>query len=100
MKKYGILLVDDDPLILSTVGPALQDRGYNVTTAANGQIAIERLDKNKFDMVITDLVMEEIDGITVLKKVKEIHPETVVIILTGYLAIYVRLVSGLILHLY
>jgi len=84
MKKYRILLVDDDPLILNTIGPALKDHDYDVTTAENGQVAIEQLDKHKFDLVLTDLVMEEIDGITVLKKVKKVHPETVVIILTGY----------------
>lgn len=84
MRGYSILLVDDDPFILTGIGQDLESEGYSVTTASNGEKAIELLKKTNFDLVITDLVMDKIDGIQVLKEAKEINPETMVIILTGY----------------
>ena len=84
MKIYKILLVDDDLLILQSISSALEQEGYQVTTAANGEIAIELINKNNFDLVLTDLVMDTVDGVAVLKKAKEKNPECVVIILTGY----------------
>lgn len=84
MRKYSILLVDDDPFILTGVGQNLESEGYQVTTAESGEIALDLLNKSVFDLVISDLVMDKIDGIQVLKKAKKINPETMVIILTGY----------------
>lgn len=84
MKKYTILLVDDDPFILKGIGRGLESEGYRVTTADCGQAAIELLKKSAFDLVITDLIMDEVDGIQVLKKSKEMYPESMVIILTGF----------------
>ncbi len=84
MKKYEILLVDDDDLLLSAVGEELESEGYGVTTAQSGEEALAILDKRSFDVVLTDLVMGLIDGILVLKKSKELHPETMVIIFTGH----------------
>lgn len=84
MREYELLLVDDDSLILSTIGPAIESAGYNVTTAANGQEAVEKLADGCFDLVLTDLVMDSIDGIGVVKKAKEINPDIMTIILTGY----------------
>jgi DNA-binding NtrC family response regulator len=84
MRQSTILLVDDDPFILSTLGPAIAGYGYQVETAATGESAVELFEKDPFDLVITDLVMKEADGIDVLKKSKEADPETAVIILTGH----------------
>ncbi len=84
MRDYMIMLVDDDPLILKGVGKHLETEGYGVTTAESGEKAIDLLDSKVFDLVITDLVMEEIDGIQVLKKAKEVNPDIMVIILTGF----------------
>jgi len=84
MRKYEILLVDDDPFILKSIGPALESEGYNVTTADNGKEAVEMVARNDFDLVLTDMVMESVDGMDVLKAAKEVNPDTMVIILTGY----------------
>ena len=84
MKNYSILLVDDDHLILKSLGPALEGRGYEVATSDNGAKAIEMITDSHYDMVITDLVMTPVNGIEVLKKSKEIRPEILVIILTGF----------------
>jgi DNA-binding NtrC family response regulator len=82
MKK--ILLVDDEKIILETLGENLKDAGYNLTSAENGGEAIARLKKENYDLIVTDLVMEGIDGIQLLTAAKEINPDIPVIILTGY----------------
>jgi PAS domain S-box-containing protein len=82
--QYAILLVDDDPFILQGIGLGLKAQGYAVTTADSGRAAIELLKDEAFDLVITDLIMDDVDGIGVLKTCKKIHPDTMVIILTGF----------------
>ncbi|KPJ76153.1 MAG: response regulator receiver protein [Deltaproteobacteria bacterium SG8_13] len=84
MKGHSILLVDDDPFILTGIGQSLETEGYRITTAESGELALELMKKTQFDLVITDLVMDRIDGIQVLKKAKEINSDSMVIILTGY----------------
>ena len=84
MKNYSILLVDDDLLILKGISNNLKRKGYHVTEADSGERAVELLEQFSFDLVLTDLVMEQIDGIRVLKKAKELNSEIMVIILTGY----------------
>jgi DNA-binding response OmpR family regulator len=84
MKKYNLLLVDDDPFILEGIGEDLESRGYQVTRASSGDKAVKLLKQDNFDLVITDLVMEKTDGIQVLKKSKEIDATIMVIILTGF----------------
>jgi DNA-binding NtrC family response regulator len=84
MEKYRILLVDDDPFILEGIGADLESQGFDVTKTDRGNLALQLLRANRFDLVITDLVMEDTDGIQVLKNAKELNPDTMVIILTGY----------------
>jgi len=84
MKKYKLLLVDDDPFILEGIGEDLESNGYQVTRASDGESAVELLETTQFDLVITDLVMDSTDGIQVLKKTKELNSDAQVIILTGF----------------
>ncbi len=84
MNNYSILLVDDDPLLLLSIGKSLEKDGYQITSTDSGERAIEMLHKEPFDLIITDLVMQPIDGIEILKKAKEINADIMVIILTGY----------------
>jgi YesN/AraC family two-component response regulator len=84
MKKYKLLLIDDDPLVLKGIGSSLKAEGYKVTVAENGEKALEILEKKVFDVVITDKVMGDVDGLQILKTVKKSNPETIVIILTGH----------------
>ncbi len=81
--KFNILVVDDDPSLLETNFFILEDKGYQTITATSGEQAIEALESRCFDLVITDLNMGKVNGIAVLKKAKELHPETPVIITTG-----------------
>ena len=84
MKKYNILLVDDDPFILEGMGEDLETHGYQVTRASSGERALALLASMDFDLVITDLVMERMNGVQVLKKTKEFNREIQVILLTGF----------------
>jgi len=84
VKKYNILLVDDDPFILEGIGEDLESNGYHVTRAESGEIALALLESIDFDLVITDLVMDSTNGIQVLQKIKSLNPEVQVIILTGF----------------
>jgi len=84
MKKYSILLVDDDPAIREGTGQYLEEIGYQIRLAESGEKAIDMLKAEPCDLIITDLVMEKVDGIQVLKIAKELHPETMGIVLTGF----------------
>jgi DNA-binding NtrC family response regulator len=84
VRKNEILLVDDDPLVLESVGLVLENKGYSVKTADNGENALEKIAKDHFDLVLSDLVMDKVDGITVLKYAKQKDPDLKVILLTAY----------------
>ncbi len=84
MRPYEIMLVDDDPLVLLSMGEALENEGYVVVRADSGEMALGQLAGNRFDLVMTDLVMREIDGLSVLHRAKELYPDVPVLILTGY----------------
>jgi len=83
----SILLVDDEIINLQNVGHFLTKKGYQVTTAANGNEAISLLNLKVFDLVITDLKMPDVDGVQVMTSAKQIHPEIEVIIVTGFATI-------------
>lgn len=84
MERKKVLLVDDEEVIRNSLAREIGLENYDIATAADGDEAITRLRLNKYDLVITDLVMPDIDGIGVLRAAKEIVPETCVIILTGH----------------
>ena len=84
MKNSEILFVDDEKDLLVTVEEYLSQKGYNITVVDSGLKALELTKKSRFDILITDLKMPEVNGIDLLKAVKECQPETEVIILTGY----------------
>ena len=80
----GILLVDDEPGILFVLTHTFQDNEYVVETASNGTEAIEKLRKNTYYVVVLDLNMQPVTGIEVLKELRSLNQETVVIILTAH----------------
>ena len=79
-----ILVVDDEPDMLSTCRKFLEREGYEVSVAENGRKGIEAMDVFRPDLVITDLKMPGLDGMEVLRRAKEDHPETVVMMFTGF----------------
>lgn len=82
-RKNTILIVEDNPDLLYLTYEILEYENYLVTTATNGKAAIKALSENNFDLVITDLNMGQVNGISVLKKAKELNPGTTVIIMTS-----------------
>jgi signal transduction histidine kinase len=80
----NILLVDDEEGIRKVLGISLADRGYAVTTAANGRKALQLFKGIKPSIVLTDIKMPGMDGIELLQKIKELDPDTEVIMITGH----------------
>lgn len=79
-----ILVVDDDPAIPELVKEILSAAGYAVDTASNGREALARLQAHPYDLVLTDMVMPEMGGMEVVQYLRLHHPDTMVIVLTGY----------------
>ena len=79
-----ILVVDDERSMRDFLSIMLKKVGYDVTTAVDGEEAVKILHKDIFDLVITDLKMPKVDGLQVLKTVKDLSPDTVVIVITAF----------------
>jgi len=79
-----ILLVDDEKSVRTTLSMFLTKAGYNLEESSNGNDTIEKVNQKFYDLIITDLKMKPIDGMEVLKKVKEINPMTEVIVMTAF----------------
>jgi DNA-binding NtrC family response regulator len=84
MPKTSILVVDDEKDICRALNIVLSKEGYSVTEAYNGEQAVERLQKQSYDIILTDIKMEKIDGFEVLKQVQSICPGTSVVMMTAF----------------
>ena len=84
MTGNSILLIDDEEILLEAVSDDLRESGYEVTTAISGEEGLKSFETLQHDLVITDLKMENMDGLEVSRKVKELNPKTPIMILTGY----------------
>jgi DNA-binding NtrC family response regulator len=82
--KNKILVVDDEDALRTVLAAELEGEGYQVTTAADGQEAINILSSAGFDLILLDIKMPNVDGFEVLKLAKERHPATKIIMLTGF----------------
>lgn len=83
-RNFRVLVVDDEEIARTNLKHVLDREGYRVDTAAHGAEALERMHSTVFDLVLTDLKMDKLDGIGLLEKIKNQYPETSVIIFTGY----------------
>lgn len=84
MANERILVVDDQPLMALTCAEILAEAGYQTHTANNGRQALERLEKERFDLLLADLKMPGVDGLAVLRRGRELHPDLVAIMMTSY----------------
>ena len=82
--KESILIIDDDVELLKVLGRSIEKMGYKVLTDAYSASGLSQMTSEKPDILITDLIMESMDGIELLQKAKALNPEIMVIILTGY----------------
>lgn len=83
-EQLEVLLLDDEPIVGKRLKPALAKVGCNVEVFEQPAMALKRIDEKKFDVVVTDIRMDEIDGIQVLEHVTKRSPRTKVIMITGY----------------
>ena len=83
-QRTSILILDDEAIDLKRLKPALEKAGYEVEIFTRSADALSRVNEKRFDIVITDLKMEGIDGMQFLTQVKELYPATEVIVITGF----------------
>jgi DNA-binding NtrC family response regulator len=79
-----ILIVDDEKIALKNLEHVMKKEGYDVTATQSGQNALKLIDEHQFDVALTDLRMEKVDGMQILKRCREKHPDSEVIMITGY----------------
>lgn len=79
-----ILILDDEPIVGKRLKPSLEKKGYQVEIFVESMEALKRIKEQDFDIVITDLKMEGVDGMQFLSEVKERSPRTEVIVITGF----------------
>jgi DNA-binding NtrC family response regulator len=82
--QLEILVLDDEPIVCARLKPALEKDGYYVETFTESTNAKKRLEEHRFDIVVTDLKMADIDGMQLYRFIKEKWPETRVIIISGF----------------
>ncbi len=82
--KYSVLVVDDDKLVNEMITETIQRAGYNCRSVFSAEEALAVMNNESFDIILTDLKMNEMDGIDLLRQVKKNNPEVVVVIMTAY----------------
>jgi two-component system response regulator AtoC len=79
-----VLVVDDEPMIVTLLSTVFREKGWDVAEARSGSDGIDQLERGRFDVILTDLVMPGDTGMDLLRAAKEIHPDVEVILMTGY----------------
>lgn len=79
-----ILIIDDEKIALKNLEHVMKKEGYSVVATQSGQNALKLLEEQSFDVVLTDLRMEKVDGMQILKRCHELYPDTEVIMITGF----------------
>lgn len=88
-KTLRIMVIDDEQIVGKRLKPALEKAGDIVETFENGRAALDRFEQQQFDIVVTDIRMDEIDGIEILQRIMARSDRTKVIIITGYATVEV-----------
>lgn len=78
-----ILVIDDEPDILKLISKILEKAGYKVMTAENGRLADKLFNEHPFDLVITDIVMPQKEGLEIILQLKENSPDTKILAISG-----------------
>ncbi len=84
MNRGKVLVIDDESIVRTSCKRILSPDGYEVRLASNAFEGIKMLEQEQFDLVLTDLKMPDMDGISVLETIKQRWPQTQVIVITGY----------------
>ncbi len=92
--KIHVLIVDDDEAHADAVAESLERVGYECTVATSGAKAASLIETRNFDVIVTDLMMDEVDGLEILRRAKEELPDAEVILLTGHASVKLALAAG------
>jgi len=82
--KGNILVVDDEQIVLKSCERVLKPEGYEVDTATSGNEALALLEKNKYDLIVTDIKMPEMDGLEFMRRVRVKNPDINIVVITGH----------------
>ncbi|MBI3950452.1 MAG: sigma-54-dependent Fis family transcriptional regulator [Acidobacteria bacterium] len=82
-----ILIVDDEPIVRESLGSWFREESYSVDVAESGKEALEKLTQEQWDIFLLDIKMPGMDGLELQRKIKEIHPEATIIIMTAYASV-------------
>ncbi|MCK4390348.1 MAG: response regulator [Desulfobacterales bacterium] len=94
MEKKRILIADDEEIVRILLPEALRLYDYEVDVVENGLEAISHIDKKSYDLIITDYMMPEMDGLELTRRIKAKYPYTPILIITGYGPVHDLLKSG------
>ncbi len=83
-EKFKVLIVDDDSTLRELLSETIHGMGYMVDTAENGEDALKKLKRDKYDLVVSDLKMPGMDGLKLLDHIKSLDSNILVIIITAY----------------
>lgn len=83
-KSPSVLLVEDDESLKDIISLILRELGFEVTLAANGQLALDLISKQKFTLIISDIQMPQLNGVDMLEAIRKRGLNTPVILMTGY----------------
>jgi YesN/AraC family two-component response regulator len=86
--KASVLIVDDEQFIRQILARIVQREGYAIGEASDGKDALEKLEQTKYDFVISDIRMPNMDGMELLAEIKTRFPDTIVILITAYAGDY------------
>src|SRR5438309_11457791 len=79
-----VLVIDDDKRLAETIAESLERRGHACTTATTGRAGAAKVEAGGFDVVLTDLKMADLDGLAIVKKVRQLLPDAEVFVITGF----------------
>ena len=92
--RSQILIIDDEQVIRSGCQQILESNGYSVDLAENGKIGLDKIKKNSYDLILTDIMMPEMDGMQLLDELQKMNVKTVSIVITGYASIESAIDAG------
>ena len=84
MRRAKILIVEDELIARENLDHVLKKEGYDTVAVDSGVRAFSELEKGEFDLVLTDLRMQQVDGMQVLERTRELYPDTEVVVITGF----------------
>jgi DNA-binding NtrC family response regulator len=82
--RKNVLVIDDEPIVLDSCRRILKQEGFDVNGAFNGREGLKKIEEDRYDAVLVDWKLPEIDGMEVLRIIKKNHPEVIVVMITGY----------------